>query len=189
MISLNPKRMSSILGLAVALIASPSFASSASKKTELEDTWLTAKTKIALAADGRVKGTQVSVETNNGIVTLRGKVDSDEAFDAALSVASRIEGVKAVSNDLQIVAPSQRDAVEEKDELITERVKEHIAKDAYVMRDARLKNAAIGVVSNAGVVSLTGEVSDILVSAQASWTAWQVKGVKSVKNDIVVRNK
>jgi osmotically-inducible protein OsmY len=43
--------------------------------------------------------------------------------------------------------------------------------------------------TNAGIVSLTREVSDIMTSANASWTAWQVPGVKSVKNDITVKEK
>jgi osmotically-inducible protein OsmY len=42
---------------------------------------------------------------------------------------------------------------------------------------------------HAGVVSLTGEVPNIKTSAQASWTAWKVAGVKSVKNDLTVKEK
>ncbi|TLY17647.1 MAG: BON domain-containing protein, partial [Nitrospirae bacterium] len=38
-------------------------------------------------------------------------------------------------------------------------------------------------------VSLTGEVPDLTTSAKASWTAWKVSGVKSVKNDLTVMNK
>lgn len=189
MICIYTKRISTMIAVVVTLAVSQLFASSYSKKVELQDSWLTAKTKIALAADSRVKGIQVSVETRKGVVTLRGKVDSDAALEAAVSIASRIDGVKAVTNDLQVVPPSSRDAVEEKDEIITERVKEHIARDAFVMKDSRLKNASIGVVTNAGVVSLTGTVSDLLVSAQASWTTWQVKGVKSVRNDLLVSGK
>ena len=114
---------------------------------------------------------------------LRGKVDSDAAKHAAEGITAGLDGVKTVKNDLQVVAPSTREAVEEKDEAITARVKEHIAKDAH------LKNADIDVQTNAGVVSLTGEVQDIMTSAQASWTAWQVPGVKSVKNDLTVKEK
>ena len=40
-----------------------------------------------------------------------------------------------------------------------------------------------------GVVSLTGEVMDIMTSANASWTTRQVPGVKSVKNDLTVKEK
>jgi len=35
-----------------------------------------------------------------------------------------LDGVKTVKNDLEVVAPSKRDAVEDKDEAVTARVKE-----------------------------------------------------------------
>jgi osmotically-inducible protein OsmY len=56
------------------LIAGPATAAGkADEKTPINDAWLTAKTKIALAADGRVKGRQIDVETTKGVVMLRGK--------------------------------------------------------------------------------------------------------------------
>lgn len=155
----------------------------ADEKSTIADSWLTAKSKIALFADARVKGRQIDVETTNGQVMLRGKVDSEAAKQAAEDIAKGLDGVKSVKNDLEIVAPSTREAVEEKDEAITARVQTQIAKDSD------LKHAGIGVQTNAGIVSLTGEVSDIMTSANASWTAWQVPGVKSVKNDITVKEK
>ena len=166
------------------LIMGPAVAADkVTEKTPINDTWVTAKTKIALAADGRVKGRQIEVETMQGVVTLRGKVDSDAAKQAADDIAKGLDGVKTVKNELQVVAPAKREMVEEKDDAITARVKEHFAKDAH------LKNADIAVQTNAGVVSLTGEVKDITTSAHASWTAWFVSGVKSVKNDLTVKEK
>ncbi len=166
------------------LIMGPAVAADkVTEKTPINDTWVTAKTKIALAADGRVKGRQIEVETMQGVVTLRGKVDSDAAKQAAHDIAKGLDGVKTVKNELQVVAPAKREMVEEKDDAITARVKEHFAKDEH------LKNADIAVQTNAGVVSLTGEVKDITTSAHASWTAWFVSGVKSVKNDLTVKEK
>ena len=178
------------LVVGAALIAVPATALDTSKeKTLVNDSWLTAKTKIALAADSRVKGRQIEVETTEGQVVLRGKVDSEEAKRAAEGVTAGLDGVKTVKNELQIVAPSTRDAVEERDEAITAHVKEYIAKDSRLMKDSRLKDADINVQTNAGVVTLTGEVPDITTSAQASWTTSQVPGVKSVKNDLKVKEK
>jgi hyperosmotically inducible protein len=152
-------------------------------KEPVNDSWLTAKTKLALVADGRVKGRQINVETKKGVVMLRGKVDTDEAKAAAEETTKAIDGVKSVKNELQVVAPAQREAVEEKDDIITDRVKGEINKDA------KLKKANIDVKTNAGVVSLTGEIPDITSSAKASWTAWKVVGVKSVKNDLTIKDK
>ena len=153
------------------------------EKTPVNDSWLTAKTKIALFADSRIKGSDINVETTQGRVMIRGKVDSDAAKQAAEGIAKEIDGVKAVKNELQVVAPSKREATDDKDEAITTRVNEQLAKDA------NLKKAGVRAQTNAGVVSLTGEVADLMSSAQASWIAWQVSGVKSVKNDLTVKEK
>jgi osmotically-inducible protein OsmY len=80
-----------------------------------------------------------------------------------------------------VVAPSKRDAVEEKDDVITERVKKQMTEDKSFTN--------VGVQTNAGVVSLNGEVKDITTSAHASWTAWNVPGVKYVKNDLTLKEK
>ena len=155
----------------------------ADEKTPINDTWMTAKTKIALFADARIKGSEINVETSQGLVMIRGKVDSDAAKQAAEGIAKGIDGVKTVKNELQVVAPAKREAIDDKDASITTRVNEQIAKDSY------LKTAGIRTQTNAGVVSLSGEVSSLMSSAQASWTAWQVPGVKSVKNDLTVKEK
>jgi hyperosmotically inducible protein len=149
-------------------------------KTGVSDSWLTAKTKIALFADDRVKGRQVSVETNNGVVALRGKVDSEEAKNAAAEIAKGIEGIKSVRNDLQVVAPSQQKAVEAKDDDITRQVKDRLS------RDMQLKKADIDVRTDAGVVTLKGEAPNIGVSARASEMAREVPGVRAVKNDLTL---
>jgi osmotically-inducible protein OsmY len=96
---------------------------------------------------------------------LRGKVDSDGAKQAAENITKMLDGVKTVKNDLQVVASSKCEAVEEKDEAITARVQRKIAKNAH------LKKADIAVQTNAGIVSLTGEVKDLMTSANVSWTA------------------
>jgi osmotically-inducible protein OsmY len=156
---------------------------SSDEQSAITDTWLTAKSKIALFADARVKGRQIDIKTKHGIVMLRGKVDTDAARQAAEEIVKGLDGVKSVKNELQVVAQSEREVVEEKDEAITAHVKERFAKDPH------LKNADISIATNAGVVSLTGEVRDITASAQASWVAWQVPGVKSVKNDLMLKHK
>ena len=147
------------------------------------DSWITAKTKIAMFADSRVKGSDINVETSQGAVMLRGNVDTDAAKQAAEGIAKGIDGAKSVKNDLQVVAPPKREATDDKDEAITARVNEQFEKDAS------LKKALIQTRTNAGVVSLSGEVQDLMTSAQASSIAWQVPGVKSVMNDLTVKEK
>src|SRR6185295_13993133 len=104
-ISLKEKMMKThyLLTLSIALVvgvvltAVPATAVDISKeKTLVNDSWLTAKTKIALAADSRVKGRQIEVETTEGQVMLRGKVDSDAAKRAAEGITAGLDGVKTV---------------------------------------------------------------------------------------------
>jgi hyperosmotically inducible periplasmic protein len=147
-------------------------------KDAVSDSWLTSKTKIALFSDSRVKGRDVSVETTNGKVFLRGKVDSQEAKTAAGDVAKNIEGVKSVKNDLQVVAPTARKAVQANDKEITKAVERRFDKDANLKK--------VDVRTDAGVVVLSGEVPNISVSAKASEVAHQVDGVQAVKNELRV---
>jgi len=149
-------------------------------KTTVSDSWITSKTKIALFADERVKGTQISVDTmKGGVVHLRGKVDSPEAKAAAAEIAKGIEGVQSVKNDLQVVAPSNRKMVDAKDEDITKAVENRFS------RDAQLKKVDVRI--DAGVVTLTGEVPSITAAAKASEVARNEAGVKWVKNELTVR--
>jgi hyperosmotically inducible protein len=149
-------------------------------KTAASDTWITSKTKIALYADERVKGSQVSVDTmKDGVVHLRGKVDSAEAKAAATEVAKNIEGVKSVQNDLQVVAPASRKAVTASDAQIEKQV------ETTLSRDTQLKSVDVRI--DAGVVTLTGEVPSITASARASEMARGVSGVRAVKNELTVR--
>ena len=148
-------------------------------KVAISDSWITSKSKIALFADERVKGTQVSVDTKNGVEHLRGKVDSDEAKAAAAEIATGIEGAKSVKNDLQVVSPMARKAVDASDKDIAKSVGTRLA------RDANLKK--IDVRTDGGVVTLTGEVMSITMAAKASEQARMVSGVKSVKNELTVR--
>jgi hyperosmotically inducible periplasmic protein len=152
-------------------------------KAGISDSWLTSKAKIALFADDRVKGRQVHVETKNGVVTLRGKVDSAEAKAAAAEIAKGIEGVKSVRNELQVVPPSQRAAVDADDKQIAKNVEQKFK------QDPQLKNAKIDAKVEAGVVILTGEVKSIDTSARASEIARHVPGVKYVKNDLTYASK
>lgn len=61
---------------------------------------LTTKVKAALLADEMVKGTQINVDSNNGVVTLNGTVDSAAHKTKAEQVAAGVSGVTRVQNSL-----------------------------------------------------------------------------------------
>lgn len=150
-------------------------------KADLSDTWITSKTKIALFADERVKGRQVSVETDKGVVSLRGKVDTADAKAAAESIAQGIEGARSVRNDLQVVAPADQKAVAADDKEIKRSVEGRLAGDQQLKK--------IDVRSDAGVVILTGEAPSIIAAARASEIARYMPGVRSVRNEVTYKER
>ena len=147
-------------------------------KGTTKDSWITAKTKIALFADDRVPGTDIHTETQNGVVTLRGKVATAEQKSAAEDVAKKVDGVTSVRNDLQVVPATERKAVNAEDKDVKKAVENRIK------QDTRLKNTSIDVRVDAGVVTLTGDVRDVGTRARASEVARAVPGVRSVKNEL-----
>lgn len=147
-------------------------------KTNVSDSWVTSKTKIALFSDERVKGRQISVETKSGVVTLRGKVDSEPAKMAASETAKRVEHVKGVRNELQVVPPGDRPTVDTDDKAITSMVEQRLK------GDRQLKGARINARVDSGIVTLTGEVKSLALSSRASEVLSDVPGVRAVRNDL-----
>ena len=145
---------------------------------DVTDAWVTAKAKIALFGDERVKGRQISMETRNGVVMLRGKVDSEEAKMAAAETVKGVEHVKGVRNELQVVAPAERKQVDTDDKAITSMVEQRLKKDP------QLKSAKIKARVDSGIVTLTGEVKSLTISSRASEVLSDVPGVRAVRNDL-----
>jgi hyperosmotically inducible protein len=63
---------------------------------------LTTKVKAALLADELVKGTQINVDSDNGVVTLKGTVDSPTHMQRAEQLAKGVSGVTRVQNNLTV---------------------------------------------------------------------------------------
>ena len=69
---------------------------------------LTAKVKTALAKDeGMRTMTNIDVDSADGVVTLKGKVDSADAKKKAEAIAKKVDGVKKVKNELRVEAPKK----------------------------------------------------------------------------------
>jgi osmotically-inducible protein OsmY len=63
---------------------------------EGSDAWITTKVKTKFLADTDIKGLDISVSTEDGIVTLAGAVPSTTMRDRAIQVAQSTRNVKAV---------------------------------------------------------------------------------------------
>lgn len=69
---------------------------------EISDTWITTQVQAMYFLDREVKGMQINVTTNAGVVTLAGSVDSEAVRQKALADAKAIEGVKQVVDKLSV---------------------------------------------------------------------------------------
>jgi hypothetical protein len=67
-----------------------------------EDGTITMKIQSKYASDDVIKGRNIDVDTNGGIVTLKGQVDSARQRDQAEQLARETRGVKRVIDHLKI---------------------------------------------------------------------------------------
>jgi osmotically-inducible protein OsmY len=72
--------------------------------TALTDTKITAKVKHALHEAELTEGGDIDVDTVAGVDTLHGTARSAKVAARATRIAEKVEGVKAVKNDLTIAA-------------------------------------------------------------------------------------
>src|SRR5512140_2283708 len=81
-----------VLGLAVGCTKSRS------------DAQIASDVQSKVLSDPNVPSRQISVQAQNGVVTLAGSVTSDQERAAAANAAGQVEGVKTVVNNLQVAA-------------------------------------------------------------------------------------
>jgi osmotically-inducible protein OsmY len=72
------------------------------------DAWLTTKIQAAFYLDPDIKGGNIDVSTNQGVVTLTGEVASAAAGDQAKSIARDTDGVTRVIDTLTVAASPGR---------------------------------------------------------------------------------
>ena len=69
---------------------------------QVDDVTLTAKVKAALLQSPEVKGMDVNVNTQKGVVQLSGFVESKTQSDRALQIARGVSGVKEVHDKMSL---------------------------------------------------------------------------------------
>lgn len=58
--------------------------------------------KRRLANDADVKGGALEIDVKDGVVTLRGKLESQRQIDKSTKLAKKVNGVKKVVNEIQL---------------------------------------------------------------------------------------
>jgi hyperosmotically inducible protein len=61
-----------------------------------------------LANDADVKGGALEVDVKDGVVTLRGKVETEKQKAKATKLTRKVSGVKQVNNELAVVGKGNR---------------------------------------------------------------------------------
>jgi osmotically-inducible protein OsmY len=104
-IALNTHEVSSVdnqltVGGEEATLAGKAEAKSKEVAKQVSDGWITAKVKSALLYNRNVDGSDIDVDTKEGVVSLHGQVDSDFERELAISISSSVKGVKSVTAEL-----------------------------------------------------------------------------------------
>jgi osmotically-inducible protein OsmY len=68
----------------------------------VDDSVITTKVKAAVLREPGLKSSEINVETFKGVVQLSGFVSSRAEAKSALRVASAVDGVKSVKDDMQV---------------------------------------------------------------------------------------
>ncbi len=150
---------------------------------EHSDGWIEIKIKSALLYRRSVSGTKTSVAVKDGVVTLTGDASSQAQKDLTEEYAKDIEGVKAVKNELKVSAePPERTVGEVIDDAsITAQIK------SALLTHRSTSAIRTKVTTREGAVSVTGEAKNQAEKDLVTKLVNDVKGVKTVVNNMEVK--
>ena len=148
----------------------------------MDDSTITARVKAALIDDKNIRSSDISVKTENKVVTLSGSVDSAEQKDLAVNAAKTVKGVTTVNDQLNVVA--EKSASLEGyagDTAITSQVK------AKLLAGDIVPSRKVTVETRDVTVHLSGSVDSRQQADRAADIAKAVSGVKNVENNLSVK--
>ncbi|MCK9605365.1 MAG: BON domain-containing protein [Methylomonas sp.] len=70
----------------------------------IDDSAITTQIKAAMISDEYLKASVIEVTTVNGVVTLKGSLDSEQLLGRAIGLVNSQQGVKSVQNELMVNA-------------------------------------------------------------------------------------
>jgi hyperosmotically inducible periplasmic protein len=156
-----------------------------SEPSEHSDAWIAMKIRGELLVHANVSATATKVDVSNGVVLLTGTVDNSAQKDLTEAYVKGIDGVRSITNDLVVKdnrdsAPTVGEKVD--DASITSQVK-------YELLTHRSTSALKTKVMTAdGVVTISGDASSDAEKDLVTKLASTIRGVRSVDNDMAVRN-
>lgn len=154
------------------------------KYPEHSDQWIALKIRSSLLVKANVSAKNTTVSVKDGVVTLGGTATTAAQKDLTGIYAKEIDWVKSVQNDI-VVTPSAAtgETIGENidDASITSQVK-------YALLTHKATSALkTKVTTTDGVIVITGEASSEAEKALVTKLAQDVRGVKSVGNEMTVK--
>jgi hyperosmotically inducible protein len=156
---------------------------------DLNDAKITASVKTALGLNRNLSGYSLDVSTENGAVTLRGKVDSETARARAQAVVADVPDVKRVVNEIQVVPGASASAPgsgRTLGETLDDEALEMKVKLAFSL-NRELKGSDISVQAYRKDVTLGGEVTTEAQHERALQVARETPAVVNVVDRIQVK--
>jgi osmotically-inducible protein OsmY len=151
---------------------------------EHSDQWIALSVRSTLLLKSHVGATATTVEVANGVVTLKGTAESVAQKELTEEYAKEVEGVKAVRNEIVVAQnpPAKTMGENVDDASITGQLK-------FELLSHRTTSALnTKVYTENGVVKITGEAGNDAEKALVTELAATIRGVKSVDNEMTVRN-
>ena len=90
---------------AVAALLAGSIASAQKPAAATPDDRIFDQVRMRLATDPDVKGGALDVTVKDGVVTIKGRVDTEKGRERATKLAKKVKGVKDVDNELVVGPP------------------------------------------------------------------------------------
>ena len=181
-------------------------AAAATAGDRLADSWLTTKVQAQYFADDDVKARYIAVTSRDGVVTVKGQVESEDVRQQALQIAKNTDGVRQVQDQLAVVPsgtvattwpavepgsaatsgnvvpttpPASTAATIDDGRLVT------MIQAKYFL-DTSVKGREINVDAKNGIVTLRGRVASETERTQALSLARMTEGVQRVEDALTV---
>ncbi len=122
------------------------------------------------------------VTAKKGIVTLSGRVESEENVKEAIELAKSVEGVKSVYSKMVVKLIKQPPLT---DDLLAQNVKDKFVREKLFGKN-KFEEMGIQVTAVKGVITLTGDVGSNADAQKIMTLTKGIYGVKNVESKIVI---
>jgi hyperosmotically inducible protein len=164
---------------------------------QITDGWITMKVHAQFVTEDALDGSDIDVDTTNGVVTLTGTVATQAGRARALAVAKATDGVKSVTDKLRITPEASTAAGAKeagRDAAAAAKQGGRRVNDGWIkskiyaqfLTEDSLENSDIDLTVKGGVVTLSGVVSNATARSRAIAIAKGTEGVKDVKDSLKV---